>query len=122
MLKWEELDEMETEEVDEAWETLVDRYNNVRTKGELHDIRPATNTPEACGVCWMLAQWLEDEGYAEAREVYDDLSGDRGGRWDLMDNVDIDDDLEVGAAVLNGNVVYAEIWSDDSVVGYVGIN
>lgn len=125
MLNWRELEAIETEneEEDEAWNTLVERYGyNVRAKGDLDSIRPARNTAEATGVCWLFAEWVEEEGYGDARETYDDLSCDRGGRWDLMDNIDIDDGLEIGAAVLNGDVVYAEIWSDDSVVGYVSIN
>lgn len=128
MLNWRELEAMETEdeEEDEAWNTLVERYGyKVRAKGDLDSIHPARNTAEATGICWLLAEWLEEEGEAfaaDAREVYDNLSGDRGGRWDLMDNVDIGDGLEVGAAVLNGDVVYAEVWSDDRIVGYVSIN
>ena len=123
MLNWEELELEEEEEVDEAWETLVERYGyNVRTKSELEDIRESNSTIEAVGVCWLFAEWAEGQGYEGAREIYDDLSCDRGGRWDLMDNIDIGDGLEIGAAVLNGNVVNAEIWSDDRVVGYVSIN
>lgn len=107
----------------EAWEILVDRYGyRVRTKAELDSVRSARTTVEATGVCWLFAEWVEEEGYGDPIEVYEELSCDRGGRWDLMDNIDIDDGLEIGAAVLNGDVVYAEIWSDDGVVGYVSLN
>lgn len=121
MLKWEEFDE-EMEVEDAAWDVLVERYDcRVRAKNDLDNIRSARGKIEATGVCWLLAEWLEDEGYANARDVYDDLSCDRGGRWDLGDDIDIGDGLEVGAVVLNGVEAYAEVWSDDNIVGYVVI-
>ena len=105
----------------EKFEKLQERGYNVFEKFELDEIRHSRNSAEAVGVCWMFSMWVEDETGEDAREVYDNLSGDRGGRWDLIDNIEFVEDCELGGVVLNGNVVLAEIWYDDEVVGYVRV-
>lgn len=89
------------------------------------EIRTTINSIECYGVIAIAKDFINDftwlsESY---EDVFNNTSGDRGGRFDCYDNYEIKDTgYEIGAFVVWGTVVCAEIYDKDSNVAYIRIN
>ena len=84
---------------------------------------------ESDGACYRFAAWCVSQGYEDnIWEAYSNLSGERsnrdgGSRWDLMDHYPLGDNGEsIGAIIICGGCVYAEVWYDDKATAYIEIN
>lgn len=108
-----------------AW-ALKEREYDLFEEYELDARRKSKNGLERYGVRATAIDWIIEQGFEDDRESADNnLSGERDmGRWDLMDNYILDRtrQIEVGAFVLNGDCVYAEIYYDGRVSAYIRIN
>jgi hypothetical protein len=90
------------------------------------EIRPCTTSIEGYGVIAIAKDFINDyTWYSEDYEsVYDNTSGEREGRFDCHDNYEIKDTgYEIGAFVVWGSVICAEIYDEDgNNVAYIRIN
>lgn len=89
------------------------------------EIRECRNGIEQYGV--IVKAWEFVNEYTWYEETYEDInnntSGEREGRFDCHDEYDIKDtDYKIGAFVVWGDVVCAEIYKDGSNVAYIRIN
>lgn len=108
-----------------SW-ALKDEEFDLFEENELDARRKANNGLERYGVRATAIDWIIEQGLEDDRESADNnLSGERDtGRWDLMDDYILDKtrQIEVGAFVLNGDCVYAEIYYDGRVSAYIRIS
>lgn len=89
------------------------------------EIRTSLNSIECYGVIAIARDFINDfTWYSESYEdVFNNTSGDRDGRFDCHDNYEIKDTgYEIGAFVVWGTVVCAEIYDKDRNVAYIRIN
>lgn len=104
---------------------ISDRFDDadIMSPSELDARREAHNGIERAGVYFIASKWIVGLGFEEdIMEVYNNINGERNlGRYDLNDNYILDEkrNIYIGAFILNGDVVYAEIWYDDHASAYI---
>lgn len=104
---------------------ISDRFDDadITAPSELDARREAYNGIERAGVYFIASRWIVGLGFEEdIIEVYDNTHGERDlGRYDLDENYILDKkrNIYIGAFVLNGDCVYAELWYDDHASAYI---
>ena len=119
MTKYEKCVEILTTEAD------FSEWNFFTVEEVKPEIRTGLNSIECYGVIAIAKDFINDfTWYSESYEdVFSNTSGDREGRFDCYDNYEIKDTgYEIGAFVVWGTVVCAEIYDKDRNVAYIRIN
>ena len=120
MTKYEKCKEILTTQTD------LSEWNFFTVEEVKPEIRTSLNSIECYGVIAIAKDFIMDytECFVDYEGVYDNTSGDRGGRFDCHDNYEfIGTGYEIGAFVVWGTVVCAEIYDEDgNNVAYIRIN
>lgn len=122
---WEYMKQVRFEIVRWALKDMFDDAD-ITAPWEMDKRREAHNGLERAGVYFVTGRWIVMLGFEEdIMDVYANTHGERDiGRYDLDDNYVLDKarKIEIGAFVINGDVVYAEVYYDGSSSAFIRLN